>query len=181
MRGRRPLTDEEIESVVFEGAYASRDKALFVLGIKTGLRVSELLSLRVKDLTDRVQVARRNTKGKVSSRSVVYHPDARAAVDAWITEAHLGAEDPVFKSRRGSGPIGRIQAWKILKAAFEAAMISGPTGTHSLRKTFAKKIYAALDKDLVKTQAALGHRDVNSTAQYLSFETEEVDSAVLSI
>lgn len=181
MKGRRPLTDEEISSVTFSGAYATRDRALFILGCKTGLRVSELLSLRVRDLTDRVTVARCNTKGKVEGRSVAYHSAARAAVETWVEEAGLRPGDRLFKSRNGTGAITRVQAWKVLKRAFHEAGVLGATGTHSMRKSFAKKIYHALGRDLVKTQAALGHKDVNSTSQYLSFETDEVDAAVLSL
>jgi integrase len=49
MKGCRPLTDEEITllSRSFGGTYAARDRALFILGLKSGFRISALLSLRV--------------------------------------------------------------------------------------------------------------------------------------
>jgi integrase len=52
MKGCRPLTDTEITEVLqsFAGRYALRDKALFVLGLLSGFRISELLSLRVQDV-----------------------------------------------------------------------------------------------------------------------------------
>jgi integrase len=67
MKGCRPLTDEEVALMQrsFGGFYADRDKALFLLGVKPGFRISELLSLRVGDVTqhgrlvDRVTVPRR--------------------------------------------------------------------------------------------------------------------------
>ena len=50
-----------------------------------------------------------------------------------------------------------------------------------MRKTFANRVYEALDCDLVKTQMALGHKNVNSTVQYLSFKEEEIDRAIMTI
>jgi integrase len=70
MKGCRPLDDQEIALVSrsFGGTYAARDRALFMLGIKTGFRIAELLSLRVGDVwqharvVDQVTVQRAHTK-----------------------------------------------------------------------------------------------------------------------
>lgn len=52
MQGCRPLTPEEIDEILvsFGGRFAVRDKALFVMGIYTGFRITELLSLRIRDV-----------------------------------------------------------------------------------------------------------------------------------
>jgi integrase len=71
MKGCRPLTEEEVTLVhqSFGGVYADHDKTLFLLGVKSGFRISELLSLRLGDvwahgrLVDRVTVPRRYMKG----------------------------------------------------------------------------------------------------------------------
>jgi site-specific recombinase XerD len=71
MKGSRPLAAEEVAQVAksFSGAYATRNKALFVVGHRTGFRISELLSLRVKDIwqhgkvVDRLTVRRGAMKG----------------------------------------------------------------------------------------------------------------------
>ena len=49
MKGCRPLTDTEVELMQagFGGRYATRDRALFLLGVESGFRISELLSLRM--------------------------------------------------------------------------------------------------------------------------------------
>jgi integrase len=70
MRGCRPLTDSEIALVSrsFGGTYAARDRALFIVGIKTGFRIAELLSLQVGDVwqygrvVDQVTVERAHMK-----------------------------------------------------------------------------------------------------------------------
>lgn len=191
MRGCRPLTDEELAEVCmsFWGEHARRDKALFLLGVKSGFRVSELLSLRVRDvcpggrMIDRVTVERRHMKKKVEGRTVLLHPEAREALADWLAEARPDGEDTfVFISRKGENrPITRVQAYRILKEAYDACEMTGKLGTHSMRKTFANKVYEKLDHDLPKTQRALGHRNVNSTVQYLSFREEEIDAAILAI
>ena len=90
MKGCRPLTDAEVALVLtsFGGCYALRDKALFLLGLKSGFRISELLSLRLADvlhhgqLVDRVTVTRRHMKKKVEGRTVILHPEAKAVLAA---------------------------------------------------------------------------------------------------
>jgi integrase len=194
MKGCRPLTDEEVALVVksFGGIYAARDKALFLLGVKSGFRISELLSLRVGDvcqagrLVDRVTVRRQHMKQRREGRTVLLHPEARAALAVWLQQ--LAADGPllpslyVFQSRKGlNRPISRIHAWRILQEVYAANELTGKLGTHSLRKTFATRIYDRLGHDLVKTQRALGHRNINSTVHYLSFREEDIDAAILAL
>lgn len=194
MRGCRPLNDAEVAEVLksFWGEHARRDKALFLLGVKSGFRISELLSLHVKDvlqagrLVERVSVERRNMKKKTEGRTVLLHPEAKAALAAWLDELRatneLHADTYVFKSREGDNrAISRVQAYRILQEAYDSCEMTGKLGTHSMRKTFANKIYDKLDGDLVKTQKALGHRNINSTVQYLSFREEEIDEAILAL
>lgn len=194
MKGCRPLTDEETRRVVesFQGRFEKRDRALFLLGVKSGFRISEILSLRLRDLIandrilDRVSVERRNMKRKREGRTVLLHPEAKAALADWIDELLASGIDQdetfIFRSRNGHNrPIGRVQAYRILEAAFEANGMTGKLGTHSMRKTFANKVYENLGGDLVKTQQALGHRSINSTVAYISFRQAEIDQAILAI
>lgn len=190
MKGCKPLNAQEITRVdkSFTGEFARRDRALFILGLKTGFRVSELLSLRVRDVlnggqvVDRISVARRHMKKKVEGRTVILHPEAKEALSAWVNDlAPAGPDTFLFLSRRGENrPVTRVQAWRILNRAFEVAGVCGKTGTHSMRKTFAHRVYDALNGDLVKLQKALGHRNINSTVSYLSFREEEIDKAILA-
>lgn len=194
MKGCRPFTKEEAETIVasFDGPYAARDRALFVLGIKSGFRISEMLSLKVGDvfqagqLVDKVAVRRCNMKKKMEGRTVLFHPEAKAALAEWIgqlrEEGYMAADDFVFQSRKGSNKsIGRVHAWRILHGAALDNDMTGKVGTHSMRKTFANRIYDKLKHDLVKTQRALGHRNINSTVQYLSFREEDIDNAIMAI
>lgn len=191
MKGARPLTDEEIGLIIksFKGRFAARDRALFTLGVKTGLRVSEILSLRISDIfqhgriVERVYVQRKNMKGKIQGRTVLLHPEVKEAVKAWIeVNGTLDTEAYLFKSRKGTNqPITRKQAWRILDTLFSRIGLSGKFGTHTMRKSFAKKMYELLDHDLIKTQKSLGHVSIQSTVSYLSFDQGEIDNAILSL
>jgi integrase len=193
MKGCRPLTDEEVMLVQqsFGGVYAARDKALFLLGVKSGFRISELLSLQVGDvaqhgrLVDRVTVQRRHMKNKTEGRTVLLHPEAKAALATWLLSLRqtpgCTAQTFVFRSRKGGNrPISTVQAWRILHEAVTTNELTGKVGTHAMRKTFANRVYHQLNRDLVKTQRAMGHKNINSTVAYLSFVEAEIDAAILA-
>lgn len=193
MQGCRPLTDDEVDQVMrsFGGRYAARDRALFLLGIYTGFRITELLSLRLRDVyqhsevLSRVSVPRRNMKGKYTSRSVPLHPHAQLSLEAWIADMprHFEAtpECYVFRSREGANkPITRMHAHRILREAFDSCEMTGNLGTHSMRKTFAKRVHHKLGNDLAKTKEALGQKNITATMHYMSFMQEEIDQAILS-
>jgi integrase len=183
MKGSRPLTDAEVQVISrsFGGTFAKHNKALFTLGVRSGFRISELLSLRVGDvqqhgkIVDHVTVARRHMKKKTEGRTVPLHPEARAALSVWLEvlakmlKGQLDPQTPVFCSRVRDTDTGlrraisREQAWRILKEAFNSNEMTGKLGTHAMRKTFANRMYEKLGRDLVKTQRALGHKNINST------------------
>ena len=93
----------------------------------------------------------------------------------------LTAHDNLFPSRKGQRPLSRIQYHRILKRAVESNELTGKVATHSLRKTFADRIYESLKRDIFRTQMALGHKNINSTIQYLSFKQADIDAAVLGM
>jgi site-specific recombinase XerD len=205
MKGSRPLTDREVSLVgkSFAGTFAKRNKALFTVGYRTGFRISELLSLVVGDvmqhgkILDQVSVQRCNMKGgkgkkSVSGRTVPLHPEARAALSVWlenlakILKGPLDPATPVFCSRvrdKLTGlrrHISREQGWRILKEAFNSNELEGKLGTHAMRKTFANRMFKLLKGDLVKTQHAMGHANINSTVSYMSFNEEDITDAILA-
>jgi hypothetical protein len=59
MKGCRPLTDAEVKTISqsFSGVFAARNKALFVVGHRTGYQISELLSLAVGDVCQHGKIA----------------------------------------------------------------------------------------------------------------------------
>jgi integrase len=119
-------------------------------------------------------------KQKLEGRTVLLHPDAKAALATWLMTLQqttgMTRETWVFQSRKGVNQlIGKIHAWKILREAATTNEMTGKVGTHAMRKTFANRVYHKLNHDLVKTQRAMGHKNINSTEAYLSFVEDEID------
>lgn len=204
MQGCKPLSDAEVKRVAaaFTGRAATRNAALFTLGLSTGFRASELLSLRLRDIlteegaiVDRVTVWRRSMKRKKASRSVLVNAAAKRALRPYLEELRergiVAGSRPLFGSPRNpKRPIGRVQFWRLIHKAAEAAEVKGRIGTHTMRKTFANRIYSHFLNQVAEGQAvdafrstskALGHADIKSTDLYLSFLDQDVDQAVAAI
>lgn len=206
----RALEQHEIAATLqaFRGRERLRDRALFLLGICLGFRISELLSLKIEDirgaLSDapeaQIAVKRKSMKGKRKGRAVWVHSEARGALALYIAarEKHSGRaaldSEYVFASGRRQGavpmahgkpysrPICRKWAWKMLRRTIRRAGIYDATagGTHTMRKTFAQEIYVASGKDLYVTQKALDHASPSTTARYLNSVDADVKSLILN-
>jgi site-specific recombinase XerD len=189
MKGCRPLTETEKTQVLnsISGRHQLRDKLIVTFGIYAGFRISEILSLRVKDVfqngvvPNHVTVQRRNVKGRREGRTVVMHQMIKDAVIQYLL-ANLGlsSDSPLFLNQGGKKAISRQQAWNIVESAFSACGLTGTLGTHSLRKTFALNAYQKSGHCLLKTKKALGHTDIRTTEKYLSFAESEVEDLILS-
>lgn len=200
MRGCRPLTTPEVaaSAATMTGSTGPRDRALLLVGINTGFRISELLALTIGDvvtpagdITTRVTVARRQMKGRHGSRTVLLNSAAREALLPWLDvlarRGYIHATDPLWPSFRTGRPLGRVQAWRVLVQAFRAAGLDGQLGTHSLRKTFANNVYSELLARVAMgepidafrtTSKLLDHAAITSTDKYLSFRLAEHDGVV---
>ena len=191
MKGTRPLDNAEIRKVseAFEGVFAVRNRSLFVLGVSVGGRISELLALKVNDVWQNNKPVKdllfdRNiVKGGEVSRAVPVNIDGREAIKAliaWHIELYgdPDAKRPLFPSRKGQGlkPMTRIAAHNALKGAFEAAGLNGKLGTHSLRKSYAQRLYEQTS-DIYAVQEMLGHKSVVTTQRYLGVNYASVRDA----
>jgi integrase len=190
MIGCPALSSKELKLALasLEGRYALRDQTLIILGVRSGLRISELLALKVGQVWDgkkvvaRFYINREATKGKHAGASIVMHPEAAQALTRWIESGGL-VDSPngyLFPSQREGGRLGRKAAWKVLHRAFRKAGVAGMAGTHCMRKTFANNVHAALGGDLFRTAKAMRHSSPMTTLRYLSFKQEEIDRAILS-
>lgn len=187
MSGCRPLSEQEIDSILLN-LPSQRDKLLFILGIKTGFRISELLSLRISDVyqngqvVPRLRIVKSNLKGKTRTREVPLHPAAYTAIRDFVNSGvAVDLSAPLFAAYRGvRRPITRFQGHSILKKAICASGLSGKLGTHSMRKTFAEKVYRGLDHDIFATSRALGHSCIRNTVRYLTIDQQRIDQAILS-
>ena len=194
MKGTRPLTNEEIRKVrdAFGGTYAQRNRGLFMLGVSIGGRVSELLALTVGDVyqneqpvTD-FQFDKNIVKGGETSRTIPVNADGRKAIEeimAWHRKAfgHISDKTPLFPSRKKDGyklvPLKRQAVHKVLEGAFVNAGLNGKLATHTLRKTFAQRLYQKCG-DIFMVKEMLGHKNVATTQAYIGVNYVSVQDAV---
>jgi integrase len=161
-----------------------RDHVLFTLGINSGLRVSDLLKLRVSDVRDekgkvrdRITVREKKT-GK--SKTFPFSDTVIKALKEYLSEVELSYEAALFPSRKGSEPITRQQAYRILNDAARAVGIKDKIGTHTLRKTFGYHAYVA-GVDITRIQALLNHSSPRETLRYIGITQDELDDVYLNL
>lgn len=191
MKGTRPLDNGEIRKVAaaFQGTFAVRNKNLFLLGVSIGGRISELLALKVNDVWQNDKPVsdllfdRSIVKGGEISRAVPVNIDGRQAIEeliGWHLDLYknIQAARPLFPSRKGQGrkAMTRIAAHDALKSAFEEAGLNGKLGTHSLRKSYAQRLYEQTS-DIYAVQEMLGHKNVVTTQRYLGVNYASVREA----
>ena len=191
MRGTRPLDNAEIRKISesFDGTFAVRNRSLFMLGVSVGGRISELIALKVNDVWQNEKSVkdllfdRSIVKGGEVSRAVPVNIDGRQAIEnliAWHAELYgsVNPTRPLFPSRNKQGwkSVTRIAAHNALKEAFEAAGLNGKLGTHSLRKSYAQRLYEQTN-DIYAVQEMLGHKSVVTTQRYLGVNYASVRDA----
>ena len=190
MKGTRPLNNAEIRKVsdCFSGMYATRNRGLFILGVSTGGRISELLALKVGDVYQNGKPVsdllfdKSVVKGGEVSRAIPVNVNGREAIEGlidWHVErySNINVERPLFPSRQGGGAMDRRMAHTVLKVAFEAAGLNGKLATHSMRKSFAQRLYEQTN-DIFAVQEMLGHKNVATTQRYLGVNYASVRDAV---
>lgn len=189
MKGSRPISRLQCKAII-SAAVSIREKSLLTIGFCTGYRISELLSLRVGDVStggivhSHVTVKASNTKTK-TGRSVLLNTDAKKVIAALLTVIGIDATTPLFISRQSTATgevkaINRQRAHGILKALFAKIGEFGNVSSHALRKSFAARIYEQTGK-LELVQIALGHKSISSTISYLQFSNDDVDNAIMGI
>ena len=148
----------------------TRNLLLFLLGINTGLRVSDLLRLKVKDVKDKDSVQIREKKTKKTKKFPI-PKEIRIFISEYVERKPLSRY--LFKSRKSNKPITRVQAYRIIK---EAGRVLGldHTGTHSLRKTFGYHFYKQT-KDIALLQKILNHSSQDITLRYIGVTQEIID------
>jgi len=165
-----------IESVVRhpDQDWVLRSRAMLELLYGSGLRISEMLGLRLGDMSledGYVRVIGKRDK----ERLVPLSRPAVEAVERYSSEArrrHAGKwqSDFLFPGRRGR-PLSRMGAWKILAACFRLAGIRKRVTPHTLRHTFATHLLEG-GADLRAVQEMLGHSDIATTQIYIHLDRQ---------
>ena len=151
-----------------------RDRALLEFAYASGVRVSELVGLRMRDLALDEGFARVLGKGS-KERVVPVGGAARRALETYLRDVRPGLEKGkgkgvVFLNARGT-PLSRMGVWKILRKHVERAGVKKRVTPHTLRHSFATHLLEG-GADLAAVQEMLGHADISTTQIYTHVDRE---------
>ncbi len=160
-------------------AHHPRNYCLFVLGINTGFRASELLSITVKMVEylhpgDTLEIKESKT-GKI--RRVGLNKACIDAIQGWLTSQemrHAAEEHFLFAGQRG--PLGIAYLNRLVKRWAKSINLKGNYGSHSLRKTFGYHQRVRYKVELPLLTEVFGHRSQRQTLDYLCIQGEEVQN-----
>jgi integrase len=195
MKEVQPIRDtKKIDAMksIMKGESNYRDLLLFVLGINTGLRISDILALKWKsfingggrllkagDQLNVVEIKTKKVKSFVINRSVaealkLYHDSL----------GNVNPDDPVFSSRKTDDgslqPITRIAAWQMLNRYANMVGLNEGIGTHTLRKTFGYHLYKK-GVALEYIQKMLNHSSPAITLRYIGITQEQLNNIYVEL
>lgn len=172
---RDPVVIDQVKHYLFNSSpmYGKRNRMLFVFGINVGLRIQDILKLRVIDVKGEHIVMREMKTDK--QKWLIINPTLRKELNRYITG--MDDYDFLFQSREGNNkPLTRDMAYKILKrAANEIGLID--IGTHTMRKTFGYHFYQRT-KDIVLLQKIFNHSSPDVTMRYIGMDQDMMDNAI---
>ncbi|OLR80956.1 site-specific integrase [Bacillus sp. MB366] len=149
-----------------------RDYFMFVFGIHTGLRISDILPLKVKDVKgQRYLLLIEDKSGKV--KKVILNDALIPVILEYIQDKH--DDEWLFPSRNSNKHISRVQAYRTLNKAAQQVGID-KIGTHTLRKTFGYHYYQKT-KDINSLMAFFNHSCQDVTRKYIDILEEESKDA----
>ena len=180
MMGQKPpLTLQKIWAIRsrLQSEKRIRDLALFNLAIDSKLRASDLLKIRVSDVSNSGRVHSRATISQQKTRrSVRFEITARTrkSIEEWVEAAGLTSSRHLFPSRLRESPhLSLRQYSRIVESWVSGAGLDPASyGTHSLRRTKATLIYRRT-KNIRAVQLLLGHSKLDSTVRYLGIEIDD--------
>jgi len=161
----------------------ARNMALFVVGINTNLRASDLLALTVDQVAglkpmDEIEIREKKT-GK--ARRVSLNKACIAAIDKWLVEPDAPKwGEYLFKSRRGDR-LTVSSVHRLVKGWCRDINLQGNYGSHTLRKTWGYHQRVTFGMGLPELMVAFNHSTQKQTLDYLCIQPEEIKSIYANV
>ena len=152
-----------------------RDKAMLELLYATGIRVTELISLRVEDVN--MQMGFIVCHDRTKERVIPFGHEAKTAIQNYLENAREGmldnkSEETLFVNCSGQ-PMSRQGFWKLIKYYAKQAGIEADITPHTLRHSFAAHLVEN-GADLRSVQEMLGHSDISTTQIYANMNHSRI-------
>lgn len=146
------------ECALIEGALKGQTKVIWIVGLSTGLRISDILKLKPGDFDkDRIYIKEQKT-GKV--RRVYVRKNVRRVVKDFAKARAIGSSDRLFT-------ISRQAVWESFKRASQRAEIHKNVGTHTMRKSYSLE-HIRKGFDITDLQNRLNHSRLGDTIGYIT-------------
>ncbi len=165
------LTNKEILQLLSQPDCSNykgcRDKAMLELLYATGIKVSELIDLKITDINLQIGILHLHTDS--SERVVPIYPEAVKAIQNYISGVRdvilSSSDDDMLFTNMNGQPLTRQGFWKIVKYYAEAANINKDITPHTLRHSFAAHLLEN-GAGLQDIKEMLGHSDISTTQVY---------------
>jgi len=172
----QPIRDknkiEDMKNELLKLGY--KNYILFIVGINTGLRISDILDLKVYDVRDRSHITIKERKTGKEKRFLI-NSQLRKDIEKFIYS--MNSEEYIFQSRKGENrPISRVQAYRVLNKAAAKVGVK-EVGTHTLRKTFGYWHYQ-IYKDVAILQDIFNHSAPSITLRYIGINQDIKDKTI---
>lgn len=166
-----------------------RNELLFIMGINSALRVSDLLRLTIGDvidedgnLKDAVTLKEKKTD---KTKEFILNKSVKQALSVYLEDRKankqpIASDSPLFLSRKSYKAINRGQAWQILHDIGQRVGLE-KIAPHSLRKTFGYQVYKKSGHNIGLVQKLLNHSSSADTLRYIGIEQEELNAAYLEL
>lgn len=179
-----PITDlKHVKNIKRLLSDKPRDRLLFIMGVNSGMRVQDLLGLRIKDVSelkvgDRISVKEKKT-GK--ENVIIINKEIKMALGEYLNAGEHQPNHFLFKSRKGRNyPLTTFRVTRLVKSWAEAVGVHGNFGAHTLRKTWTyhqRKTFGVSWEVLAKR---LNHSSPSITRRYLGIADEEVEEILMN-
>ena len=166
---RNKKTLNKIKEILSEN---QRDFLMFTVGTNCGLRISDILSLNVKDVKDKsyIDITEKKTK---KTKKIPVNETLKSLIEDFIKNRN--ENEPLFLSYLNNR-MERTQCYRIINKACKKAGVNYKIGTHTLRKTFGYHHYKKF-KDVAILQKIFNHSAPGITLRYIGIDQDTIDKS----
>ncbi|EMF0319308.1 TPA: tyrosine-type recombinase/integrase [Enterococcus faecium] len=172
----KPIKDKELLNQfgkeLKKGKHGKRDYLIMAIGIKTGLRISDILNLKVSDVKNKIQTE--IIEIKTGKKRTVHLKSLTSNIIDYLNTEHDGESEWLFPSPTDSSrQLASHQYYKILQKVANNLGLDY-IGTHTLRKTFSYFFLKQNKGDIVTLMKILNHSSQAVTLRYAGIEEEDI-------
>lgn len=174
----QPIRDIETLNDIYEylNSQRKRNGLLFAFGIYTGLRISDILSIKVRQVRNQRYISLREKKTR-KEKNIPINKFLKHCIDEYIVD--MKNYEYLFYGRKRTKPMTRQQAYNILSSAAERFGVQS-VGTHTLRKTFGYHMYQKTH-DVAMLMDIFNHSDPAVTLRYIGVNQDTKDKFYMGV